>query len=483
MPARSALAAVLLGSLTLAPLAVAQAPPGTYAVVATQAELDDGGTLSGAVPSCLAPRTAASPVVFFDETSGALAAYAPDAAPGERTTIVVSAAVLDAAAGADIVTCRDAVLGRDVEDLYVAVSDATDADRVLRLDLAAGTALQLTDPTSSDDAGDGITGIAFVNTGLGDRVFLGRNRFFGAPEDGVYSLDDENPAQVPTVEVLDPDLDLVDVANMGNYVLLVSSEFGENGKDNVIFTIDDIRLNPTLVAALDPCRASGGAPPAFEDCTDGGLESVAIGQFFEEVVGGKPNIVDAYVHVLNNSFSGPQGEMVGSFFPFGSPPFFDQVTLTEAELVAATGVAGFTPTNPAGALAAPMFVEVDADPVLYLAGSGAFGGVPGIYSVVPDAVSGVDAEAAPGVASPRVAVQPNPARTTSTLTVTRAEASPVRVRVVDALGRAVLTVWDGFAPAELTVELDVSGWAPGLYLAVVDYGGSRVTRRLAVRSR
>ena len=80
-----------------------------------------------------------------------------------------------------------------------------------------------------------------------------------------------------------------------------------------------------------------------------------------------------------------------------------------------------------------------------------------------------------------VAVAPNPLRGGGEVAVTLAAAGPVRVRLVDVLGRTVATLHDGLLPAGTArLGVEAEGLAAGTYLAVVEAGGARVVRPLTV---
>ncbi|PAP75047.1 T9SS type A sorting domain-containing protein [Rubrivirga marina] len=79
------------------------------------------------------------------------------------------------------------------------------------------------------------------------------------------------------------------------------------------------------------------------------------------------------------------------------------------------------------------------------------------------------------------AVYPNPAAHTATVAFTLAGAGPVRLSVIDALGREVATLIDGVRPAGThDAVVDVSGLPPGLYLTRLNADGEVVTRPMVV---
>ncbi len=75
--------------------------------------------------------------------------------------------------------------------------------------------------------------------------------------------------------------------------------------------------------------------------------------------------------------------------------------------------------------------------------------------------------------------RPNPSTGAATVAFSLAEAAPVRVSVVDVLGREVAVLADG--PAEPGAhEATVRGLAPGTYIVRMDAAGERFTRALTV---
>ncbi len=81
----------------------------------------------------------------------------------------------------------------------------------------------------------------------------------------------------------------------------------------------------------------------------------------------------------------------------------------------------------------------------------------------------VDGEDGPEASALAVAVTgPNPFRQATTVRVTQAQAGPVRVTVVDGLGREVARLWDGAAGTERSLAVRPEGWASGVYRVVVE---------------
>ena len=89
--------------------------------------------------------------------------------------------------------------------------------------------------------------------------------------------------------------------------------------------------------------------------------------------------------------------------------------------------------------------------------------------------------AAPPVAGLELASFPNPARSAVAVTAQLAQPGPVRLSVVDALGRDVAVLAEGVRPAgPLRVEWSAAGLAPGAYVVVLDAGGARRSVRVTV---
>ena len=452
-----------------------------YAVFATQAELDDGGALAGAVPTCLLAGTAdgASGAFFWDDTSEVFATYDASAAPGSRTEVLVPAPVIDFLAGTNVTTCRDAApeIGPDgtpTGAVFLVLSDADDTDFVARVDAATQDFVVLTNRESATDIGDGISSVAQV----GETLYLARQAFFGAPEDGVYTVDTTTPEQTPTPLVVDPDLDLTGIAsyvalppNAIVYLYAVSSEFGEGAYQNVILQV--LLSDPaTIEVRYEPCL---GDDPLFVNCTDGGLEDIVLGDYPEG------DAIFTQAIVTNNSFNAPEGEAVATFGIDG----FLEVGLpaaNEAALIAETGISGYTTSAPSGYLAySDPFGPSGASgkPTLFLAGSDAFGGAAGIYTYSPP--FGLSAADAPEEAF-AVAVSPNPAAGAARLTVTPEASGALRVDVADALGRTVAVLFDGAAAGGSALELRMPVLAPGVYSARISGdAGVRAERFTVVR--
>lgn len=450
--------------------ASAAAQTGTYSVYASQADLDDGGTLAGALPTCLAAAEAlrtfnTTPVVFFDRTSGALAAYDPDAAAGARTAVLASAEALAAAAGAPIAACIDAEEGSVFRPaggsgtyVFLAVTTTAGTSAILRVGLD-GAVTRLTDPAAADD-GRGVTGIASGETPLFGQpfahvLFLARSALAGAPASGVYVLDPDVPGGSPVALALAADADPVGVAyvqtNLG--VRVASSSAGAGDFRNAVLLQYGTTLSPTgFPAGLDP--------------TTGLLGDVATDHAFA----GDTRLQYALVYDRGS-------DRVLAEHPLDSST---QVLFSAADLVAATGISGFAPAGASGVLA--VLQSYGGEPSrIVVAGSGESGAAAGIYSaagltLITDAV-----ESAPSLAA-GVAVYPLPTVGRGTVRVSVAEASAsASVTVVDALGRRVAVLHDGpLGAGDQTFAVDVARWPAGVYVVRVDVGGARASARLVV---
>lgn len=80
------------------------------------------------------------------------------------------------------------------------------------------------------------------------------------------------------------------------------------------------------------------------------------------------------------------------------------------------------------------------------------------------------------------AAYPNPFRTHATLTLTTPTAQHVTVKVFDALGRSVATLFEGPVAASqaVPVTFEAAGLPSGLYIVRLEAGGTFVTRRTAI---
>ncbi|WP_412060216.1 hypothetical protein [Rubrivirga sp. IMCC45206] len=105
-----------------------------------------------------------------------------------------------------------------------------------------------------------------------------------------------------------------------------------------------------------------------------------------------------------------------------------------------------------------------------------------VFRIVSSDLFGVAAEApTPSPTGLALAVGPNPARGAATVRYTVASGGPVRLRVLDVLGREVAVLASGpRPPGDHTASLDTSRLAAGLYLVVLDADGARLARTLTI---
>lgn len=446
--------------LALALASSASAQDLAYAVYASQADLDDGGTLAGALPTCLAaPSVSSFPaqpglVTFVDRASGAAATYDPAAAPGARTVVVATAEALAAAAGAPVTGCIDAdgallgPPGASIRVTYLALATGA-GSVVLRLD-PDGTLTRLTDPASATDAGRGVTGLVYgfiPRSGQPDIpvVYLARSRTAGAPESGLYTLGPAAAGQTPTALALAPGADLRSIRFGRGFdgLRLVSSSAGEGELSNVLLGFD----GSSLVVAVRPCD---GATPCTGALSDTVTDYVGMGDF-----------LGPYGLVFER---GADDQVFVDYPPFGRGP----TLFTETGLIAATGIAGFEPAGESGYLAVVWRPIAPGRSTLLLAGSDENGATPGIYGaglLLP--VAGEEGPAA--AAEARLVAYPNP--TSGMVTLRGGAIDPsglATVEVYDTLGRRVRSVALG---AEAT--LDLTGLPAGVYVVCA---GSQVAR-------
>ncbi|WP_412060215.1 hypothetical protein [Rubrivirga sp. IMCC45206] len=105
-----------------------------------------------------------------------------------------------------------------------------------------------------------------------------------------------------------------------------------------------------------------------------------------------------------------------------------------------------------------------------------------VFRLVSSDLFGVAAgDEAPSPSGLALAVGPNPARGAATVRYTVASGGPVRLRVLDVLGREVAVLASGpRPPGDHTAAFDASRLATGLYLVVLDADGARLARPLTI---
>lgn len=92
----------------------------------------------------------------------------------------------------------------------------------------------------------------------------------------------------------------------------------------------------------------------------------------------------------------------------------------------------------------------------------------------------VAAEATPEAAALALSVAPNPSAGPAALRFVLADAAAVRVTILDALGRTVLTLDRALAAGPQALPLDASRLAPGRYVARLIAGGAQSSSRFTV---
>ena len=90
-------------------------------------------------------------------------------------------------------------------------------------------------------------------------------------------------------------------------------------------------------------------------------------------------------------------------------------------------------------------------------------------------------ESGPEAAAFRVELDgPNPFRQSTAVRIVRPASGPLRVVVLDALGREVARLADGTEAAEVTVRVEAAGLASGVYRVVAESDGQRVARSVTL---
>ncbi len=425
----------LLFCLALAvPLGVAAQDFGTFA---SMDDLTNGGTIEVDFGCATAYDGA---FVWYNFPTEDLLAYNPEEPPGERTFVVRSAAELDADAGIDVNRCRAAVLDPVGGDFAVFALANADAN-VDFLYLVGEKSQVLTDP--ADSLSDGITGLTILPNN--EEIYVARKAFFGAPEDGVYTLNDQTGALDPVVT--DPDLSLVDltfdVATGALYAL--SDRFGEGDFENKIVEIANPFGTPTLRVFADPAGVFTGTL----NLTD--IEYAEQGS-------------RRALFVLNNSFDASDGEEIARYTFDGEGTLF----ASETTILADPDVASDDYAVPGS----PNNIAFDpTDQTLFLFSTDRFGGADEVL-IVGDLFATASEPAVP-TGPTALAAYPNPFTEQLSLLLTLDEPQPVRVAVYDVLGREVAVLWDGLAGTELRIGFETAGLAAGSYVVRLD--GSRTT--------
>ena len=364
-------------TLTLFAALVLAAFPATaqtdYATVADSTSLVDGGVLADVDISCMA-RRASGAFVFYNFPTGDLVTHNPAAAPGSRTTIFRSNAQIDADLNGDAESCFALEID-GIGNVYAALQDSSNVDQLYQVSASGNTGRVLA-------AADGMTGIAVS----GSTVYLARVAFFGAPEDGFYSVRTSGTGQTPAVVLTNPGLDLVDLAvGSDGSLYSSSSEFGSAtaGLRNVVVKVTNPAGSPSLSVVYDPFATSG----IFTNGGDGGLEDLELG-----TGSGADRL-----YLYNNSFGAPDGEQWGFVRADGS----------DAERFAEQGPMVADPDTDLGGYTSPAGRQmVLAGDEIFVASRDAFGGDDQIVRITgfPPAATGpsfdLTASGVPAVVAP-----------------------------------------------------------------------------------
>ena len=266
-------------------LAITPSAQVDYFTVASEADLLDGGVLAEVEIDCM-DSAGGEPFVFYNEATGDLVVYDPSAPAGSRTTIIRSNSQIDTDFGGDVTDCRALSIDIFTNSVY-AVLSVGNVDSIYKTDLTGsfGTVL---------GEADGTTGLDIAQTsGL---LVLARVEFFGAPEDGLYSMATDGTGNVPVAIATHPDLDLYDVSSpYSTRFYAMSSEFGGPGFQNVV--VRHIVGSSEFEVVADPF-----ADGTFTNGTDGGLEDLEVGTILA---------YGPQLYMFNNSFDAPGGEQWG----------------------------------------------------------------------------------------------------------------------------------------------------------------------------
>lgn len=299
-----------------------------YDMVADLTDLMDNGAQADIEISCMAAFAppgfsgVSHPMfVFYNIATGDLVVYEPYEPVGNRTTVLVDNANLDALFGGNVDVCRTITIS-PFGDIYAALAVDGTTDYVYHFPLftaAAGI------PGTILAEADGITGIAVndnPNAHGGSDIFLAMVEFFGAAEDGFYVLSPVPPDAAggfplePEPLCTDAGLDLYDLAHFNGSLISNSSEFGDssNGLQNVTVAVDFQGANGggCFDVIYDPFDTTFGI---FTNGSDGGLEDVEFlfGVDDDLVMGENPlRGGTIYGHMFNNSFGATDGEQWGA---------------------------------------------------------------------------------------------------------------------------------------------------------------------------
>ncbi len=439
-------------SLRIAALLALLAATGAQAQDFTTYVPTDVLTADGAIEVDFGCATGADGAfIWFNFPTEELLVYNDELPPGEQVVVAATAAELDSLAGVDVDRCRAATtepVGARSSVFAFANGDANVDFLVLLGD--KGLEL-LTSPVTGE--ADGTTGL--VISPADGRIYLARKEFFGAPEDGVYVLDESGKAAAVEPVLTDPDLSLRDLAaDLAGNLYSLSDGFGEEDYQNVVVEITDPAGSPTLGVFADPSEVFVGEQQNLTD--------IEVGP-----VGGQQ-----LMFVLNNSFNEPEGEQIARYTLDGEGDLF----ATEAEIAADPDVSSPGYTVPGS----PNNIILDTiEQDLFLLNSDRFGGADEILratDLLPtSAASGPETAAA-------LAVWPNPFADRLRAALTVGQAQRVQAALFDVLGRSVAVLYDGPVAIgqPLDVGLDASGLPAGVYLLRVRGEAATVSRTVTL---
>ncbi|MEZ4652628.1 MAG: T9SS type A sorting domain-containing protein [Candidatus Eisenbacteria bacterium] len=79
-----------------------------------------------------------------------------------------------------------------------------------------------------------------------------------------------------------------------------------------------------------------------------------------------------------------------------------------------------------------------------------------------------------------VQVSPNPVRGTARIQLANASVGPVEITLVDPGGEGPVDPWPHLRSGDSGIELDASGWTPGIYFVRATAAGNTVSRKIVV---
>ena len=449
-------------SLALAGALALPATAQTAAVFASADQFTNGGAVDPD-PDCAFAIDGI--VAWFDGGTQSIYVYGSDDNDPVISEEVVDAAAIDAAAGTDADRCRAATLDTETDAGIFVLSNSDNQDFLFYVnsDNQGDLVLQaLTTP--ADGFGDGASGVEVI----GDDVYYSVSAFFndtGADlEDGVYKVSLTGGAgQTATPVVTDGDLSLVGLAAGSDGTLYAASNrFGGGDFQNKVVAISDPGGTPALSVFADPFDGSVFTVPSDNNRFD--LDAIEVA----DRDGGD------VLFLLNNNFSGPNGEEIARYPLDGGAP---SLAASEASILTDLGRSdpGFTP-----AAGANTVVYDEVDDRVYILNRDDFGGADEV--LVLNGAFPTAAETPARQAGIAVDAAPNPFRDRLAVTVAVDVEQELVVTVADALGREVAALYDGpAAPGQaLRLGLDAGALAPGVYLVRAQTAAGVATRTVTL---